>query len=244
MQKFSLKSPTQGNPEALKRTIDSLEGIIDEVIVGDVIIFPEDRQTILSYYKVDCPVNIIKFPFEFIFKNGFSAILNYCASKAKNNLIIYLNVGETLISDKNELLNRVSASYNSYYITHPVETHHWYRVYDRREVQWNGIIHEEIHGNLRPCSVPLFMFDDSPKDKENEWYGLVMNSVKELVYWNQYVKLIDQPHLAEGTHSGWLDFSRDGFHSFIDRLHQKGDMYDAFLLGDYNLFMKSIEKTK
>jgi hypothetical protein len=58
------------------------------------------------------------------------------------------------------------------------------------------------------------------------------------------VKLIDQPHLAEGTHPGWVDFSRDGFHSFIDRMHQKGDMYDAFLLGDYNLFMKSIEKLK
>ena len=48
-------------------------------------------------------------------------------------------------------------------------------------------------------------------------------------YFNLYVKLIDQPHLAVGTNPGWIQFCQDGYHSFIERLHQKGDMYEAMI---------------
>lgn len=233
---FSLITPAQGNPVALKRTIDSLEGIIDEVVVGWVGVFPEDKEKVLSYGK-GINLKLIEMPFNYIFKNGFSATLNLLSSYASNDNVLYLNVGEILISDKNELKNRISASYNCYYIDHPKELHHWYRVYNRKEIQWNCIIHEELRGNIKPCSVPLFTFDDTPKDGEGTEYWEIMNTIKEAVYFNLYVKLIDQPHLSPETNQGWIDFSIDGYHSFIERLHQKGNLYEAFISGDYEMLM-------
>lgn len=241
--KISLITPTQGNTIALKRTIDSLSGIIDEVVVGSVCIFPEDEK-IIETYGNDINLKIIKLPFNQIFKNGFSNILNQLASHATNDLIFYLNVGEILISDKNELINRVSPSYNVYYIDHPLEKHHWYRVYNRKELQWGGIIHEELVGNFKACSVPLFTFDDTPKDDTDEFYAKIMNDVKECVYFNQYIKLAEQPQLRANTNAGWTKFATEGYHSFIERLHQKGDMYEAMLTGDYELLMKCINDKK
>lgn len=240
---ITLITPTQGNPVALKRTIDSLNGIIDEIVVGSVCVFPEDEEKIKSYGD-DVALSFVKLPFNHIFTKGFGATLNYIASYASNDLCIYLNVGEVLISDKNELINRISPSYNSYFIDHPVEKHHWYRVYNRKELQWGGIIHEELSGNFRACSVPLFMFDDTPKDDQDGFYGKIMNDVKECVYFNQYVKLAEQSHLVGNTNQGWINFSRDGYHGFIERLHQKGDMYEAMITGDYDLLMKYINREK
>jgi len=240
---FTLLTLTQGNPIALKRTIDSLEGIIDQVVVGSVSIFQDDAEEIKKIGD-NISMNFVELPFNYLFKYGFSSALNLLSTYAHNDNVMYLNVGEVLISDKNELRNRISPSYNCYYIDHPVEKHHWYRVYNRKEMQWNGIIHEEIVGDSKPCSVPLFTFDDTPKDSDDKLKAWVYEQVKELVYWNLYVKLVDQPHLATGTNHGWVDFSRDGYHSFIERLHQKGDMYEAMIRGDYELLMKAINQKK
>jgi hypothetical protein len=240
---FTLVTMGQGNPIALKRTIDSLHGVIDEVVFGSLCIFPEDKEKIKSYGE-EVALSFVELPFNYIFKNGFATTLNYLSSFASNDMVIYLNVGEILISDKNELKNRLSPSYNTYYIDHPTEKHHWYRVYNRKELRWGGIIHEELTGNYRGCSVPLFTFDDTPKDQEGQPYWNVMNDLKECVYFNQYIKLAEQPHLLANTNEGWVKFAKDGYHGFIERLHQKGDMYDAMITGDYDLLMKSINEKK
>ena len=240
---FTLITPTQGNVTALKRTIDSLKGLIDEVVIGDLSVFQEDSDAIRRFQYVET-IKVVPMPFDFLFKNGFSAALNLLASFAKNDMILYLNVGEVLASDVNETINKVSPSYTCYYIDHATDPHHWYRVYNRKEIAWGGIIHEEIYGNLKPCSVPLFRFEDTPKDSEDPFKEWVYLQIKEVVYWNLYIKLVDQPHLAQGTNPGWIQFSRDGFTSFVDRLHQKGEMYDAFLLGDKELLMKYINEKK
>lgn len=239
----SLIFPAQGNPIAIKRTIDSLEGIIDEVVIGNVSIFPDDREKILTYGN-QINLKLIDAPFNFIFKNGFSNTLNILASYAKNDLVLYLNVGEILISSKEELLNKINPEYNYYYLIHPQEKHFWGRLYNKNELQWGGIIHEELVGNIRRCPEPIFMFDDTPKDSDDPIKAEAYLNIKELVYFNQYVKLIDQPHLIANTNQGWVDFARDGYHSFIERMHQKGDMYEAFLTGDYELLMKSINNKK
>ncbi len=235
-QNITLITPTQGNPEALKRTIDSLKDVINEVVVGSVCIYPDDEEKIKSYGD-QIPLSIIQLPFNHIFKNGFASTLNTLASYASNDLVLYMNVGEILVSDKNELKNRISPSYTYYYLVHPTESHHWGRLYNRKEVQWTGIIHEELVGNIKPCSVPILTFDDTPKDGEGTEYWAAMNTIKEACYFNLYIKLIDQPHLSGGTNRGWFDFSRDGYHSFIERLHQKGDLYEAFIRSDYEMLI-------
>ncbi len=240
---LTLITMTQGNPVALRRTIESMRGVINEVIIGDLCVYPEDRETILSYGQ-DTNIKMIQLPFNYIFKNGFANTLNLLSTYASNDWVVYMNVGEVVHQGKEKILSSISNQYNCYYLTHPTETHHWGRFYNRKELKWRGIIHEELFGDIRCCAEPIFMFDDTPKDQERTFYWEIMNDTKELVYFNLYVKLVDQPHLAEGTNSGWVDFSRDGFHSFIERMHQKGDMYEAMIRGDYELLMKAIEEKK
>lgn len=239
----SLVTMTQGNPIALKRTIDSLKGVINEVIIGDVCVFDEDREKIISYGS-EIPMKMINMPFNHIFKTGFANTLNMLAIHASNDWCIYLNVSEVIHSGKDEILNKISDQYNYYYITHPTEKHLWGRVWNRKELQWTGIIHEELYGDIRPNPDSLFVFDDTPKDAEGTYYWETMNSLKECVYWNLYLKLVDQPHLSPNTNPGWIQHSAEGYHSFIERLHQKGDMYEAFIRGDYELLMKSINDKK
>lgn len=239
---LTLITPTQGNPIALKRTIDSLKGVIDEVIVGSVCIFPEDEKLIESYGSEEISVKVIKLSFNYIFRNGFSDTLNKLSSGAKNDWVVYLNVGEIVECGKDEILNKINGNYTSYYLDHATETHLWFRVYNRRQVKWEGIIHEELQRGVPYTEEPLFRFADTEKDTEDSYKAKVYNDIKELTYFNLYVKLIDQPHLVYNTNEGWIKFSRDGYYSFIERMHQKGDMYEAFITGDLELLNKSIGK--
>lgn len=238
---MTLITPTQGNPIALKRTIDSLKGVVNEVIVGSVCIFKEDDELIQSY-ESEINLKLIKMPFNYLFLNGFSNALNLLASYATNDWIVYLNVGEVVELGKENILNRLSNDYNCFYLDHATETHHWYRVYNRKEMQWGGILHEEITGKeVRGCNdVPLFRFADTNKDDADEYYAAVCNDVKELVYFNLYLKLAEQSHLIDNTNQGWIAFAKEGYHGFIERLHKKGVRYDAFIQGNLQMYLGDI----
>lgn len=242
---MTLITPTQGNPIALKRTIDSLDGVINEVIVGSVCVFEKDEDLIESYSNGEVNLKLVKFPFNYIFCNGFSNILNDIAKYATNDWVLYLNVGEVVEEGKDEILSKLSNDFNCYYIDHSTETHHWYRVYNKREMGWGGIIHEEIAGKeVRACDKPLFRFADTDKDDVDSTYGQILNSVKECVYFNLYLKLAEQPHLIDNTNIGWVQFAKDGYHSFVERLHEKGDLYEAFIRGDKGLLEKYIRNIR
>ena len=122
----TLITPTQGNPIALKRTIDSLAGVINEVIVGSVCIFEKDEELIQSYDR-EVNLKLIKMPFNYIFCNGFSNTLNLLASYATNDWVIYLNVGEVVEEGKSQILDRLNDDYHCFYLDHATETHHWFR---------------------------------------------------------------------------------------------------------------------
>src|ERR1700755_1254500 len=157
---ISFITPTQGNPIALKRTIDSLKGICDEFIVGSVCVFKEDEEKIASYAK---EVNL-KMPylqFNYIYWEGFSATLNHLASFATNPIVLYLNVGEVIEKSDGNILDKIVPEYNCYYIDHSTEKHRWFRAFNPKEMQWSGFIHEEIVGDYRPYHKPLFTFADT-----------------------------------------------------------------------------------
>lgn len=239
---LTLITPTQGNPIALKRTINSLKGIINEVVVGSVCVFEEDEDLIQSYEN-EINLKVVKMPFNYIFCNGFSNTLNKLAEFAINDWVIYLNVGEIVEEGQHNILGKINNDYNCYYLDHATETHLWYRVYNKKEVQWGGILHEEIASGigLRPYNeAPLFRFADTPKDDEEWFYGRVMNDAKECVYFNLYLKLAEQSHLIDNTNQGWIQFAKEGYHGFIERLHAKGDMYEAFLTGNKKLLLEYI----
>lgn len=236
--KITLISPLQGNPIALKRTLDSVKDIVDEIILGDVIVFDEDRKLVESYKK-EYNIRLIKLPFSYIFHMGFANTLNVLAAHSTNDIVMYLNVGEVLSVGEN-ILHKITPNYNSYFIDHPIEKHRWFRVYNRNEMKWDGIIHEEIVGDSRPYHKPLFTFEDTEKDLVDSFKAKVMNEIKESVYFNLYKQIVDFPKRKGITNDWWLNFAKENYDSMVERLNKKGDIYTAFKTGDFDLFLNCV----
>jgi hypothetical protein len=235
---LTLISPTQGNPVALKRTLESLKWICSEFIIGDVCVFEEDRQLIESY-KSEYNVRLVKLPINYIYHNGFSATLNELSSHASNDFVIYLNVGE-VIEKGDKILSKLSNEYNNYYIDHSQEKHRWWRCFNRHEMKWDGLIHEESVGDHRPYHKPLFTFADTDKDMGDPLKAKVYNDIKEMTYFNQLIKIVDDNSLLGATSSGWLQFAADTYESMKQRLEYKGKRHEAFAAGDLDAYMQDV----
>ena len=159
--------------------------------------------------------------------------------------VLYLNCSEIIESGIENILPAIENNtecYNSFAFDHSTDPHIWFRLYNKKELEWGGYIHEElgIRENRKYYPKPIFRMADTDKDSGDFFYSKVMDTVKELVYFNNYLKLIDQPHLLGNTDTGWINFAQGSYQSFINRLHAKGKMYDAFITGDYDLFMNGI----
>ena len=235
----------QGNVMALKHTLDSFHGIVDEVVYGDMLIFEEDRLTLESYKE---PYNLrpIRLPFNFIFKQGFAACLNYLAANASNDMVMYMNTSEAIDEDYgiNKIIDE-NPEQNSFYFIHRTDPHRWHRTYNRKELFWSGVIHEELRelpGKfINPYHKPIFMMKDHEKDMDNTFKAAVFNSIKELVYFNNYLKLIDDRSSAGATNEGWVTFAKEQYSSMLERMQQKGKQLTAFQLGDFDMLYNELK---
>lgn len=235
---LSFITPTQGNPLALLRTMESLKGVCDEFVVGDVCLFEDDSKKIREYKK-QFNLKIVKLSTNYIFKNGFSDTLNILASTATNDMVIYLNVGE-IIEVGDNIINKISPDYNAYYIDHGQEKHRWWRCYNRHELKWSGLIHEELIGEYRPFHKPLFRFADTEKDNDDAFKSKCYDDVKELCYFNQLCRLVDDNSLLGATSGGWIQFASDQYQSMQERLNAKGGRWEAFKKGDMRMYLEDI----
>lgn len=232
-----------GNVLVLKETLESFKGIVDEVVYGDLLLFPEDRD-ILEMYKDEYNVNIQRLPFNYIFQMGFSNVLNFLISNAKNDMCLYMNTSEVI--DENYGINEIIDSNpdcNTFYFSHRVEKHRWFRCSDRRDLHWSGRIHEEPRGIERPFHKPIFMMKDLEKDMYNPFKAAVFNSVKEMVYWQQLLKIVDNPSLKDATHEHWVNFAKEQYQSMKERLAAKGNQYVSFQTGNFDMFWREIRTT-
>lgn len=242
MSKISFITPTQGNVKALKSTIESFKHVVDEFIIGDLCLFDDDVKAIEGYMS-EYNLKIVRLPFNSIFINGFSNTLNLLASYASNDLVLYMNVSEVM-EEQVDFLDKITDEYNSYVFNHLTDPHRWVRLYNKKELQWSGLIHESVIGEHRTLETPIFTMKDLEKDSDSEFKSKVYNDLKELCYFNQYIKIIDQPHLLGATNPGWINFAQDGYHSFIERLHKKGNRYEAMITGDLKMYLKDIFTSK
>lgn len=247
--KITLITMGQGNPVAFKRTLDSFRGIYDEIIFGDVLIFDSDRD-IITRYCDEYPLEIVRFQFNHIFKHGFADTLNELACHASNDWILYMNIGE-LMDGEHDIKSQLSIQYNCYSFDHKKETHRWFRLYNKKEVRWNNLIHEEVGGcnnvELRICPFNIFRMADSEKDgcdvKKHEpqtFYAKVCNDVKEMTYWNQYLKLIEHPELRGTTNEHWMKHARADYSSYQMRMTKKGKRYQAFVECNLAMYLEDI----
>lgn len=236
--KITLITMGQANPLALKRTMDSFGHLVDAIIFGDLLIFESDRQIVESYLR-DYPLCIVPLPFNYIFENGFADTLNKLAEYATTDWVLYMNVSEVM-DGRHAVKEQMSKDYNCYSFDHAVDLHKWFRLYNRKKVKWGGLIHEELIGDLRPCPFHVFRMADTEKDVDDPFKAKVSNDIKELVYFDQYLKLVKRPELRANTHQGWIDHAIESYDSLLERLGKKGNRYQAFIKGDIQMYLDDI----
>ena len=236
---LSLIFPTQGNPIALKRTLDNTKNVVDEIVIGSVCVFQEDIDLINSY-KSEYNIKLIELPFNHIFNVGFSETLNLLATHVTNPIAMYLNVGEIIEQGEDGILDKISPEYNCYYIDHKIERHRWWRVFSPTEMKWSGVLHEEIVGDNRPFHKPLFTFGDTNKDMDDAFKARVYDDIKEILYFSLYNKIVDDPDCLGATNEGWVRFATENYDSMKERLLKKGKRYQAFREGDLDMYLHDI----
>lgn len=236
--KITLITMGQSNPIALKRTLDSFRGLVEEVVFGDLLIFDSDR-TIIESYQEEYNLKIVRLRFNHIFENGFAATLNELASHATSDWVLYMNVSE-VIDGEHAIKAQMSKEYNCYSFDHAVDPHRWFRLYNRHELKWGGLIHEELVGDARPCPFYIFRMKDTEKDLDDPFKAKVSNDVKELTYFNQYIRLVDRPELRGNTHQGWIDYATRDYDSLVERMEKKGNRYRAFDEGNITMYLEDI----
>lgn len=242
-RKISLITMGAGNVLVLKETLESFKSIVNEVVYGDMLLFPEDRD-ILYGYKKEYNINIQRLPFNYIFQMGFSNCLNYLISNAKNDLCLYMNTSEVIDEDYgiNDIVDS-NPECNTFYFSHRQENHRWFRLSDRRYIRWSGNIHEDSAGDIRPYHKPIFMMADKEKDLDNPLKAKILNDCKELSYFNNYLKLIDKPHEQGATNDGWIKFVADQYEDMKQRLLNKCKRYEAFKIGDLEMYMQDVQNS-
>lgn len=236
--KTTLITMGAGNVLVLRKTLESVQNFCDEVIYGDLLLFPEDRKIVESYQK-EFNLKIVPFQFNYIFNNGFDSILNALAARASNDLVLYLNTSEIVEID-NGIQRILDDEYNAYFFDHATDPHRWYRFYNRHELKWSGNIHESLVGEYRPYHKPIFRMADLEKDMISSFKAIVLNDVKEIVYFKNYMKMVEDPAELKGTDEGWMKFATENYDSFKERLEKKGLRYRAFLEGDFEMYWADI----
>lgn len=229
-----------GNVLVLKETLKSFHPIFDEIIYGDLLLFPEDREVLKSYQR-EFNLHIIPFEFDYLFKNGFSILLNQLAAKASNSMVIYMNTSE-IIDENYGMYDRIfqNKDCNTFFFTHKTDPHRWFRCYDKEELQWSGRIHESLIGDYKPHHHPIFQMADLEKDMNDTFKAKVFNDVKEIVYFRNYMAIVDHPEQLGGTDPGWIRFATENYESMQERLLKKGKRYEAFLEGDFKKYMLDV----
>lgn len=229
-----------GNVLILKETLKAFSGCCDEVIYGDLLLWDDDREIVRSYQE-EFNLKIVPFEFNYLFKNGFSSLLNVLASHATNDIVMYMNTSEVIDEDYgiSEIIN-TNPECNSFYFTHRLENHRWFRCYNRHDLKWSGRIHEQLEGEFKPYYKPIFMMKDLEKDLQDPLKAKILNCAKETVYFEQYNAIIDHPDQLGETDSGWIKFAKENYDSMKERLQIKGARYQAFIDGDLDAYMHDV----
>lgn len=218
-----------GNVKVLGKTLESFSGVFDEVIYGDMLVFEEDKK-VLNEYHEKYNMAIFTLPFSHIFQNGFSSTLNLLASCSSNDMVLYMNTSEVIDEDYG-IVEAVknNPECNAFYFTHRTDPHRWFRMYNRKELEWSGVIHEQLKGEYRPYHKPIFMMADLEKDMDDERKASILNSIKEICYFNNYLKIADGDKEALGeTDPGWIKFASENKINMHERMIANGLLYDAF----------------
>ncbi len=249
MSRISAVIITLNEERNIRRCLDSLMPVVDEVVVMDSY-STDATATICASY----PVRLVNHAWE-----GYAATKNYGNSLASNDMILSIDADEALSPELSASLLRAkeepmegkafSMNRRMNYCGRWIRHGGWYpdtktRLFDRRNVHWTGKIHETL--TLPPDTPVIHLEGDllhysfyTPEEHKRQMEKFAELSAEEAVEKGKKAK-----YLSAYLHSGWK-FFRDyiikaGFLEGCDGLAIcKTNAY-----GVWCKYTKIIEKTK
>jgi hypothetical protein len=227
-----------GNPAPLKRTIDSVRGICDKIIVVHQPLFDDDREVAESLAD-----KVVTTDWNEVAKEtGFAALPNIGAASANGPWLLLLGTGETWAEshgNTQEILSKANPK-TMFRTWHEGDVHFWKRVWHKDSgVHFSGPIHEElIGGDEGPL---LFRMQDTAKEKhEVSFRNECLRWFKNIVYHSGYYTLLHRPELRGGCNEGWLNFVAGARESIEDFVDTNKDLMEAAWEGDRDAFYEGV----
>lgn len=227
-----------GNPEALKRTIDSVQGIADETVVVHQKLFDDDEDVAKGLAS-----KVATLDWNAVFQDGgFGILPNSGASIASGPWMLLLGTGETVADQYMPMRETlaVADSKTIFKCDHIGDVHHWGRIWNPSGgVYWSGPIHEEAgNGNLGPL---LFRMQDYAKQPHEEAFrNECIKWWKNCSYHANYFYLLNNTDKRGFTNEGWLQFVAGARESIEDFVDTNKDLMEAAWDGDREAFYAGV----
>lgn len=236
---ISLIVPSYAGGTAIERTIQSVDGVCDDVVIISTAIFEEDKERFKSLGTV------VELPWNFVFLHGYGSLSNQGTHLAKNDWMLLFGVGETFAeSFCGDMRTKLSASEPGlvFSCNHVNDKYTWKRIWNRKfGSAWSGIIHEEIISGY--VGGLLFRMQDTEKEPRSDaLQQSALRHIKALSYNWLYLELLNKPERLGGANVAWLKFvegARDSIQAFCA---EHRDLLDCCISGDLAGFLSLVEK--
>ena len=208
MQKLSAVIITFNEERNIARCLESLQGVVDEIIIVDSFSTDTTQEIARKYNAV-----FIQHAFK-----GHIQQKNFALSQASNDFVISLDADEALSETlRNSILkvkmDQIADGYSmnrlSNYCGHWIRHGSWYpdkklRLFDRRKVQWAGF---NPHDKAEAIEGSVLNHLDG--DILHYTYYTIEEHVKKLDYFST---IAAKAYFEKNKHAGWFDLSiRPGF---------------------------------
>lgn len=235
---ITLVVPSYGGGPNIERTIASVSGICDEIVIISTALWDVDK---VHFRQI--AHKVVDLPWNYVFLHGFGSMMNMGTAAAKNDWLMLLGVAETFAEAHTDVSRALrTAHVNAVFrCNHVNDPHQWKRVWNRTGgTHWAGIIHEEIAGGVE--GGLLFRMQDTDKTKRgDELQNEAMRFIKTLSYNHLYDVLLNHPERLGGTNAAWLKFVAGARESIVAFVDEHRNMLDACIAGDMDGFLKLVE---
>ena len=219
MQKLSAVIITFNEERNIARCLESLQGVVDEIIIVDSFSTDTTQEIARTYNAV-----FIQHAFE-----GHIQQKNFALSQASNDFVISLDADEALSETlrnsilkvkKGQIADGYSMNRLSNYCGHWIRHGSWYpdkklRLFDRRKVQWAGF---NPHDKAEAIEGSVLNHLDG--DILHYTYYTIEEHVRKLDYFST---IAAKAYFERNKKAGWFDlYIRPGFAFFRDFILRAG----------------------
>ncbi len=239
-----------GHPDNLKRTVDSMRTVCDEVLVVHQTLFDSDTEIARG---IADKVEVVDWNFVFG-PEGYGGLPNK-HGQSESDWFLLFGVGETLAEEYTSIRTVLRNSPRNviWKCNHrnndgQFDPNLWGRIWcPGGGVRWGGLIHEEAGGGVAGGQV-LFRMLDTPKTPHPDpFVNECLKWMKLTSYDANYWKLLqsidpitEDSSLRSFTNKWWVGFVRGARESLEAKQEKWKDFMEAGLSGDREAFFAAV----